>query len=54
MKMKNIKFMYSKTAFLLGLVFITMVSCERDPSNQLEFATYPSNGEIFIDGFRED
>lgn len=49
--MKNIKFMCSKTAFLLGLVFITIVSCERDPSNQLEFAKFPSDGEIFIDGF---
>ena len=51
MKMKNIKFMYSKTALLLGVVFITIVSCERDPSNQLEFATFPDDGEIFMDGF---
>lgn len=50
-EMKNIKFMHSKTALLLGLLFFTIVSCERDASNQLEFATYSSNGEVFIDGF---
>lgn len=50
--MKNIKFMYSKTVLLfLGLVFITIVGCEREPSDHLEFAKYPSSGEVFIDGF---
>ena len=50
-KMKNRKFMYSKITFLLGLVFIINVSCERDPSDDLEFATFPNNAEVFIDGF---
>mgnify|MGYP002795101293 FL=1 len=49
--MKNRKFMYSKITFLLGLVFIINVSCERDPSDDLEFATFPNNAEVFIDGF---
>lgn len=50
-KMKNIQFIYSKTAFLLGLVFITVSSCERPYSDEVEFATHSSTGEIFLDNF---
>lgn len=50
--MRNIKFMYSKTVLLLlGLVFITIAGCEREPSDHLEFAKNPTNGDVFIDGF---
>lgn len=49
--MKNTQFIYSKITLLLGLVFITVTSCERPVSDELEFASYPANGEIFIDGF---
>lgn len=49
--MKNTQFIYSKITLLLGLVFITVTSCERPVSDELEFASYPANGQIFIDGF---
>ncbi len=47
--MKNIKFIYTKTALFLTLIFIVTVSCERDLSDEVEFATNSNNGEIFID-----
>ena len=35
----------------MGLAFIATVSCEREVSDEAEFATFPKNPEIFIDGF---
>lgn len=49
--MKNIKFIYLKITLLLGFIFTVIVGCERNPSSDLEFATFPNNGEVFIDGF---
>jgi hypothetical protein len=51
--MKNIyrKFIHSNITFLLGLIFIITVSCERELSEDVEFATFPSTAEVFIDGF---
>ena len=48
-KMKNIKYMYSKYTLLIGLIFIVTVSCERDPSDEVEFATFSDTAEVFID-----
>ena len=36
--MKNIKFMYSKVMLLSGLLFVVMMSCERDITDKIEFA----------------
>lgn len=37
---------------VLCLVLVTIAfSCEWSPSDEVEFATFPKNGEIFIDGF---
>ncbi len=47
--MKNIKFRYSKITFLLALVFMVTISCERDFSDEIEFATLAKTGEIFTD-----
>ena len=47
--MKNIKFMYSKIILLSGLFFVVMMSCERDFSDQIEFAHLSKSGEIFTD-----
>ena len=47
--MKNKTFNYSKITFLLALVFMVTISCERDFSNEVEFATFSETGEIFID-----
>jgi hypothetical protein len=47
--MKNIKFMHSKIIlFSVFLVAIT-VSCEREISDEVEFATFSKTGEIFTD-----
>lgn len=51
-KMKNIQFIYSKITLFLGLVFITVASCERPISDEVEFASYATTGEIFTDGFQ--
>ena len=47
--MKNIKFMYSKIMLLTGLLFVITMSCERDISDQVEFAHLSKTGEIFTD-----
>ncbi|OEK08973.1 hypothetical protein A8C32_13795 [Flavivirga aquatica] len=49
--MKNIKFIYSTIAFFLGLIFMTVVSCDRDLSEDAELAGFPITAEVFIDGF---
>ena len=49
--MKNVKNNYLKFTLLLGLIFVINVSCEREVSDEVEFATFPNNPEIFIDGF---
>ncbi len=49
--MRNIKFIYLKITLLLAFVFSVTVSCERNPSDEVEFATFPNNGDVFIDGF---
>ena len=55
--MKNIKFMYSKITLLSGLLFVVMMSCERDITDKIEFAHLAKSGVIFTDspiGLGED
>ena len=49
--MKKNKYNYSKVSFFLGLVLTAIVGCERSPSDDAAFATFPNDGEVFIDGF---
>jgi hypothetical protein len=49
--MKNIKFINLKNIFLLGLLFVVTLSCEREISDEVAFATFPKTAEVFIDGF---
>ena len=49
MKMKNIKFTFSKTLFFLSALFTIMVGCERELSDEAALATFPSTAEIFTD-----
>lgn len=49
--MKNIKFIYLKTTLLLGFIFTLTVGCERGISDDVEFATFSTNPDVFIDGF---
>ena len=50
-KMKNKKYNYLRNAFLLGLVLITNLNCEREMSDDATLATFSKNGEIFTDNF---
>jgi hypothetical protein len=47
--MKNIKFMYSKIILFSVFLFAITVSCEREISDEVEFATFSKTGEIFIE-----
>lgn len=49
--MKNKNIIHLKISFILGLLFFTLSSCERDLSPQAEQATFPKKGDIFMDGF---
>ncbi len=50
MKIKNKKY-FSAISILMALVCISLVSCERDLSDEAVFATFPQDGDVFIDGF---
>ncbi len=47
--MNNIKYINKTLVFLLGLVITLLVSCEREPTDDVAFAKYPSTAEIFLD-----
>lgn len=49
--MKNKLFLRFRHTFLIGSFFLLMTGCEREYSDQVDFATYPDNANIFIDGF---
>ncbi|HPW63970.1 MAG TPA: hypothetical protein PLJ13_16865, partial [Cyclobacteriaceae bacterium] len=49
--MKNINSYSLKAAVLLGMIVVFTSGCERNLSGDVEFATYPANPEVFIDGF---
>jgi len=47
--MKNLKFIHSKITLFTGLLLVILMSCERETSDQTEFATLSKTGEIFTD-----
>lgn len=47
--MKKIKFIHSKITLLIVLVFLINLSCERELSDEVEFATLSNTAEIFTD-----
>jgi hypothetical protein len=49
--MTNINSYSLKAAVLLGMIVVFTSGCERNLSGDVEFATYPANPEVFIDGF---
>ncbi len=49
--MKNSKYINIRFVLLLGLGIAFALSCERDFSDDVEFATFPPNGDVFIDTF---
>lgn len=49
--MKNIKYINLRFFLLLGLGTLAISSCERGLSDDVEFATFPPNGDVFLDAF---
>jgi len=49
--MKNNKYINIRFILLLSLSFTFFYSCERGLSDDVEFATFPANGDVFIDTF---
>jgi hypothetical protein len=49
--MKNKKYFNSKITFLICLLFIIAVGCERELSDDVELATFGTDPEVYIDGF---
>lgn len=50
--MINTKYIFTKTTQLVLSVFaISFMSCERDLSDDAEFATFPADGDVFTDSF---
>jgi len=47
--MKNKKNTHIRFSLLLAFVFTVLFSCERDVSDEVEFATFPAIGDIFTD-----
>ena len=48
-EMKTVKYIQSKIAFPLALLVLTLVGCERDLSDDVVMATFPTTADIFID-----
>ena len=48
--MKTKKYFYSKITFLLTALLMTTVACERELSDDVVEATFPTTADIFIDG----
>jgi hypothetical protein len=49
--MKNKKINYLSISFLLGLILLTNISCERDLSEDATLSTFSKTGEVFTDNF---
>ena len=49
--MKNIKLTNLIIILLSGFIFTLTSSCERGLSDDVDFATFPTTSEVFIDGF---
>ena len=49
--MKNIKYINFRFILLFSLGSIVVTSCERELSDDVEFATFPPDGDVFIDAF---
>lgn len=47
--MKTVKYIQSKIAFPLALLVLTLLGCERDLSDEVVFATFPTTAEIYTD-----
>jgi len=49
LKMKTLKYIYTKNTLLFALTFMVFAGCERDISEDATFATFAKTPEIFMD-----
>lgn len=49
--MKNTKYINLRFTFLLSLGIVTFFSCDRDFSDDVQFAAFPQDGAVFLDAF---
>ena len=49
--MKNNNTINFRFMFLLSVAFTLVIGCEREFSDDVEFAEFPANGDVFIDTF---
>lgn len=49
--MKNFSYIKSKSWVNLCLVILLFSACERELSDDVQFATFPANGDVFLDTF---
>ncbi len=49
--MKSKQYSYIKNTLLLLLAFAITASCERNLSDETDFATFSKNAEVYVDGF---
>lgn len=49
--MKNNKTINFRSILLLSLAYMLMMGCEREFSDDVEFASFPPNGDVFLDTF---
>ena len=49
--MKNLKINYLKNAFILTLIMLLNVNCERDLSDEATLSTFSKTAEVYTDDF---
>jgi len=49
--MRKSIYINNRSILVLGFIFAITIGCERDLSDEAEFATFSNNPEVFIDGF---
>lgn len=48
--MKTVHNINMRLMTLMGFIFMMLIGCERELSEEVEFASFATNGEVFIDG----
>ena len=49
--MKNKRYISIRCTILLSLGLLIFMGCDRDFSDEVEFASFPANGDVFINTF---
>ena len=46
--MKTRKYFYTRISLIVSLIVVTMVSCERDPTDDAVVASFPTTAEVYV------